>query len=683
MSKPRVFLSPLLALGALLCGATLAGAGEPIPDIDVVLEQNPGGIVAVLEPGTAADELVLELPADWVAQPALAEVPAGWTARLVRAKKSVTLHLSRCSTGSPGNAAMKAGGSAGPSKQQMTKHGRDLVSASRCGHEPPSRGNAERRIKASFGQHFGRIAKGATQRITVESYSGGSLLSRLEDVEVDVLAPVATAGSLSGLVRLPPTVSPGETVTASVTDPEALPPGGDWSIGGVVLDSATTAREPEASAIGYARLDDGGETGSESKTLSNAARARHDAAMSTIRNLKVYDVEVAESVLIEEEEVYIAGGLANDPSLLLRTNHNSTRSNKKTHSGRIAVYELDPGGLEELDLRLFAVTELASGEAGETCAGPRHSLLGAGLAASEVHPVDLTECPAPADPPRDLPDDTTLYGVSGAAAAELPHIAAALGLAGESSSDCGTTVITGSERRPSSRREGDRLELDLPTTLAAGGPLAVRYVDQWGRTLLDVPAAEGTEVVPPASGATDPDAPAITGGHTLTTAGSEMCVCGRFPEPPARDGLLLDGAPIGSPPAASSTGIVFVTPLTLEPGPHRVTGDSAAGFAPSEGHDFEALRIEAAVDQEQLLRGGSTQLRIRVAGTERPIELELVNRTPSIIRVEGGDEQTARSSGGAENTITRRLEALSQGAFDLSWTLPDRRCPCRGSSDGG
>jgi hypothetical protein len=69
-------------------------------------------------------------------------------------------------------------------------------------------------------------------------------------------------------------------------------------------------------------------------------------------------------------------------------------------------------------------------------------------------------------------------------------------------------------------------------------------------------------------------------------------------------------------------------------------------------------------------------MRLTILGTDQRVPVRVRNLTPAIIEIEGGTEQTAESSGGGGNSITRSVRALQRGDFNVEWTLASAPCPC-------
>ena len=157
----------------------------------------------------------------------------------------------------------------------------------------------------------------------------------------------------------------------------------------------------------------------------------------------------------------------------------------------------------------------------------------------------------------------------------------------------------------------------------------------------------------------------------LVSPGGELCACGRFTSPDAWRGLTLGGQPLGEPLAGSGRAAIYRVPATIASG-----RQSFGAPFPSEAGSVGVVEIAAAIDQERLWRGGSTQLRIEVRGTEEPLAFTLTNRTPGIVRLPGGDRIEVRTSGGRRNRYETRVEAVKVGSFDISYAFDLGSCPC-------
>jgi hypothetical protein len=212
----------------------------------------------------------------------------------------------------------------------------------------------------------------------------------------------------------------------------------------------------------------------------------------------------------------------------------------------------------------------------------------------------------------------------------------------------------------------------VPEGWTVGNRVEVSFADPWGGTLLAVRG--GSEVIPPP--ATTPMGPAIRAATPQVITGQGFCVCGWFPDDASRLGVSLSGVALGSPTSASPEMLTFTVPADTPAGAGQVTGDPAAGFGTGDRAAVEVLKVGGSIDRAKLLRGEATPVNLWVEGTDQPVSLRLVNRTPAIVSLEGGETQIVVTSGGAPNRVSRTLHAVSPGDFRLDYTLPNAKCPC-------
>lgn len=216
------------------------------------------------------------------------------------------------------------------------------------------------------------------------------------------------------------------------------------------------------------------------------------------------------------------------------------------------------------------------------------------------------------------------------------------------------------------------VDFQLPDSLQPGSPISMQYVDKFGDVVADVPSVEGLEVVEPRGNGEA----RITDATPRSFAGQRVCVCGTYPGPAAWDGILLDGQPVGSPASGSGQIAWVELPAGLAPGEHVFTGRAAAGFPAADRASTLVLQVGGEIDSRKLQRLESTPMRLWVIGTEEPVDLRVRNLTPAIISIEGGDDQTIRTSGGATNQLERTVRGLAPGAFDINYELAGEPCPC-------
>ena len=171
--------------------------------------------------------------------------------------------------------------------------------------------------------------------------------------------------------------------------------------------------------------------------------------------------------------------------------------------------------------------------------------------------------------------------------------------------------------------------------------------------------------------------PAVTGGTPMVFAGKDACVSGCFPTE-SRDLeqfaklLMLDDRPL-VPKAASPTTIVVRVEADTKPGPGTIRWNNLTGVAPGQ-LPIIVLGLEGTIDRDKLMRGESTTMRLRILGGPQRIALRIVNKTPSIIQVEGGDSQVVTTSGGFDNVVTREVRGIKKGNFAIDYSLDQPPC---------
>lgn len=91
------------------------------------------------------------------------------------------------------------------------------------------------------------------------------------------------------------------------------------------------------------------------------------------------------------------------------------------------------------------------------------------------------------------------------------------------------------------------------------------------------------------------------------------------------------------------------------------------------------LTLRVHLDPEGLARsggrGGLSRLRVEVEGTEAPVRVELVNHTPGVVALQGGNTQVIRTTGGADNHLARTLATHRAGEFEIRYRLHPHPCP--------
>ena len=207
---------------------------------------------------------------------------------------------------------------------------------------------------------------------------------------------------------------------------------------------------------------------------------------------------------------------------------------------------------------------------------------------------------------------------------------------------------------------GDRgsLRVEIPKEMSPLGPFEVVYTDPSRKRRVVASALEQTRILPPPA---DNLSPGIQRCGGRLSPGPIICVCGWFPGADSRAAVRIDGRPAGPPVAASNRALCFDAGLGL----HRIS--AAPGLlAPPDGVEIVALEVRGE------LRRNSPKSRTAIwtiAGTPEPVELQIFNRTPQVIHLEGGDSQVVRTSGGERNSVELRIQDLADGEFQIDHYL--------------
>lgn len=182
------------------------------------------------------------------------------------------------------------------------------------------------------------------------------------------------------------------------------------------------------------------------------------------------------------------------------------------------------------------------------------------------------------------------------------------------------------------------------------------------------PEGQAVALTPPADPAARPGPESL--GALAAVLASENDACGR-----AWEGITVDGRR-AYPSTASLRTVLLPTSTTTATGPHEVAGAVAAGYPSTSHAQFTVVTIGGKIDASVLRKGGTTEIELWVSGTTDPMELRVQNLSPSIIRVDGGNDQRIVTSGGTPNRLSRRVTGIVAGAFNINYVLAEDRCPC-------
>jgi len=194
--------------------------------------------------------------------------------------------------------------------------------------------------------------------------------------------------------------------------------------------------------------------------------------------------------------------------------------------------------------------------------------------------------------------------------------------------------------------------------------LRFTFTDRWGETLIDAPG--DWRLVP------KPDETCVTGmtgGSSMVFAGKHACASGCFGDLSLTTKFLLNGTDPLEVRAATPRSVALAIPPSVAPGQYFVTFASPGGSKAAGRLGLQVLGLQGTIDQNQLWRGQSTMMRLDIKGSDAQLPLEVLNRTPSVIDVEGGVRQTIVTPGGPLNGVARSVRGIRKGDFAIDYTL--------------
>lgn len=241
----------------------------------------------------------------------------------------------------------------------------------------------------------------------------------------------------------------------------------------------------------------------------------------------------------------------------------------------------------------------------------------------------------------------------------------------------------------------------LPQQLVAGQPATLAVLGADGRLLpgAAVDFSGGKHVVTDATGRAAFRAPDEPGVMVTRISGSSATATATVIAPPADapDGVNIVQSPrivmLGEPfsvrgfgfrgeadanqvyiggkaaavLAASPVALVILPAADFAPGPAQLVievGGRSPGPTP-----IRLVAGELVFEKGQLAPGEKAKLGVRVRGSEQPLELEVRNATPEVVRLTGGVTQRVRTQGGRENIALLEMEGVRPGDFSISARL--------------
>ena len=608
-----------LGVAGLFGAPASSQAGDPVPDVDVILEQIPGGVVAIeVRRPTAYDgdpvpdvDVILEqllgfdavrLSGDKALRDlSVVDLPTGWGLR--RDGKRLVL--------------------SGP-----------IV-------VPPVRFKLETRGERP-------------ERVTVELLRGKEVRVSRPKINPRIVPARVVSGTLTGTVRLPPQVSPGETLALRPLAGSNLPPGGTWVIAGTVSEPWNDDDLRHARAIVNT-------TRSHLKTraaseppppvppplvLLGAGGCRSLAPLAAVLQARDSASVGGEPVRVRELEQGEDSQDGDRPSLAdlsSRMRHDIQMSSIRNLKFFFAVAD-EPQRVARTKGEAWEVSSATTGS--DTVAWT--------WAASDAVP-DF------------VPGRVTAVALDGE-----PVAGGCRFVAREPSDlDLARWARMQAKGNPSGRPEGkppaeEIYLVTLPADLRPGDRISARYLDEWGDPWVEVGEIPDVDVVPTSEDVADPF---IESASAYAVAGDPVCVCGAFSALDAVARFTVASRPVDV--VSISTRVAWLQTAPDGLGPALIRAEGFRGEAATE-----LLRVRADLDQEHLFSGQTTPLRLIVEGSESALPIRIHNGTPQVIELEGGPEQETETSGGAVNQAIRQVRGLERGAFQLTWELRPSTCPC-------
>ena len=119
--------------------------------------------------------------------------------------------------------------------------------------------------------------------------------------------------------------------------------------------------------------------------------------------------------------------------------------------------------------------------------------------------------------------------------------------------------------------------------------------------------------------------------------------------------------------AASPVALVVLPAADSPAGPAQLVIE-VGGRSPGP-FPVRLIAIDLIAAKDRLAAGEKARLGLRVRGTEQPLELEVRNLTPRVVRLTDGDVQRVRTRGGSDNAAAVEMEGVRAGDFSVSARL--------------
>jgi hypothetical protein len=209
-----------------------------------------------------------------------------------------------------------------------------------------------------------------------------------------------------------------------------------------------------------------------------------------------------------------------------------------------------------------------------------------------------------------------------------------------------------------------------------GGNLHVT-TDKTGRAVFDVPAS-GTVLFAKASGNSavaliDPQqqtpsvSPATVSVAPVVALHDQFAICGAGSSGEADANLVKINGEFAPILAASPECVVVLPPRDASPGPATLSlnNPEAQPVAPPVSAAFTLVALDFAPPSPPLEQGKKSTLAVNVRGSDQPLRIVVQNETPGILAFRRGDLQELRTTGGAQNSASVEVQAISSGNFSF------------------
>lgn len=84
---------------------------------------------------------------------------------------------------------------------------------------------------------------------------------------------------------------------------------------------------------------------------------------------------------------------------------------------------------------------------------------------------------------------------------------------------------------------------------------------------------------------------------------------------------------------------------------------------------WEPLHAQTDLNKKPIKPGETSSVTLKVEGTTKPVRVRVINKTPDVVSVKGGNDQVVMSSGGEKNIVKLEITGLKPGAPSFSMEL--------------